>query len=127
MEILNEPMVELVSELRPIIEKGLESLITKMAITNIIVGSRGGQVAVDMPAGYKPASFSISTAWPPVFPVTMEDLQKKVGVAANASNSNIISRETATKWVAKDFGVEDIEEEVKKVNEQPNLNPFGGF
>jgi len=32
-----------------------------------------------------------------------------------------------TKWLAKDFGVEDIEEEVRKVNDQPVINPFGGF
>jgi hypothetical protein len=29
--------------------------------------------------------------------------------------------------MAKDFGVEDIDAEIQKINSQPVLNPFGGF
>jgi hypothetical protein len=31
------------------------------------------------------------------------------------------------KWLAKDFGIEDIEEEKAKIAAQPVINPFGGF
>ena len=37
------------------------------------------------------------------------------------------SRATLTRWLAKDFGVENIEEEVAKVGTQKVINPFGGF
>ncbi len=127
LEILHGPMVELVKELRPMVEKGLQSLILKMAMANLLLAQRGEPVPVQIPQGYSPLSLNITVTWPPVFPMTMADLKEKVSVVQAATSSNLISRETGTRYIAKDFGVEDIEVELQKVNTQPVLNPFGGF
>jgi hypothetical protein len=127
LEILHGPMVELVKELRPMVEKGMQALILKMAMVNLVLAQRGEPVPVQIPQGYSPLSLNITVTWPSVFPMTMADLKEKVSVVQAATSSNLISRETGTRYIAKDFGVEDIEVELEKVNTQPVLNPFGGF
>jgi hypothetical protein len=127
MEVLHGPLVELIDELRPQLEKHLTALILKMAFTNFIAASRGMEVPIPIPPGYAPLSLDISTTWPEVFAPTMQDLQQKVSIATSVAAGNIISRETMTKWLAKEFGVENIEEEIAKIAAQPTLNPFGSF
>ncbi len=127
LEILHGPMVDLVKELRPMLGQSLQSLVLKMGLANLILIQQGAPSPVTVPPGYKPLSLDISLSWPPVFAMTIEDLQKKVSVAQQATSAFIISEDTATRWVAKDFGVEDIEEERKKIDAQPVRNPFGGF
>jgi len=127
MEVLHGPLVDLVLELRPFVQESLQNLLMKMALTNLILIQRGGVPAITTPRGFKPKSIEVTVTWPPVFPMTMQDLQSKVSVASTASGASIISRETALRFVAKDFGVENIEEEVEKINAQPVFNPFGAF
>jgi hypothetical protein len=127
MEILHGPMIELIEELRPMLEKYLSALVLKMAVTNLMLVESGALAPVMIPDGYAPQSLDITISWPEIFPPTMEDLRTKVSIATQVSSANIISRETAMKWVAKDFGVENIEEELAKIAAQPVINPFGGF
>lgn len=127
MEVLHGPMVELIEELRPQLEKHLTNLVLKMAMTNLVVFTQSGQAPIPIPPGYKPQSLDVTIIWPDIFPPTMEDLQKKVAIATSAAAGNLISRETMTKWLAKDFDIESIEEEVAKIAAQPVINPFGGF
>jgi len=127
MEILHGPLVELVEELRPVYEPTIKSLVVKMALTNLILTDRGEPAPVNIPEGYKIRSLDIVTVWPPIFQNTMVDLKEKVAVVSSATAANLISRETGTRFIAKDFGVEDIEAEVEKINTQPVINPFGGF
>lgn len=127
MEILHGPLKDLVDELRMPMEKGLKNLILKMALAILIANARGIPVPIEIPAGYKPMSLDVDIEWPPMFQQTIEDLQKKISATAAATSSNLISRETGTKYLAKDFGVENVEEEIAKIAAQPVLNPFGGF
>lgn len=127
LEILHGPLVELINELRPVIEHDLKNLVLKMAMVNLIHIQRGMPAPVTTPPNYAPSVFDCEIVWPPVFQQTMEDLQKKVQVATSASSANIISRETALRWVAKDFDIENVEEEIQRVANQPVLNPFGMF
>jgi hypothetical protein len=127
MEVLHGPLVELVDELRTVIEDDLIALLTKLLSTLLILEQRGMNEYVMMPPGWLPKNTQITCAWPPIFPMTMEDLRAKVSVGVQAANASLLSRETVTKWIAKDFGVENIEEEVAKVAAQPVLNPFGAF
>jgi len=127
MEIMHGPMVELIQELRPPIGKGIKNLTLKMAVANLVVTTRGLPAPVAMPPGYQPKSLAIEESWPPIFPMTMEDLQKKIAVASAASAANLISRETGTRFIAEDFSIQDIEEEIQKIDVQKNLNPFGAF
>ena len=127
MEVLHGPMVELIEELRPRMEKSLTNLTLKMGIANLMQAQRGAPVPVQIPPGYKPTSLNVVVQWPPIFAPTMQDLRDKVGVAVQVASGNIISRETMTRWLAKDFDVENIEEEIQKIADQPVINPFGAF
>lgn len=127
MEVLHGPLVDLVNEMRPQVAEGMKLLLTKMAITLLVVNRTGQNQVMTIPPMYQPQSMNITLSWPPVFPMTMQDLQQKVSVASAVSGASLISRETLTQWLAKDFGVEDIDEEIRKINAQPVLNPFSMF
>lgn len=127
MEVLHGPMVELIEELRPMLEKSLTSLVIKMAMANMMVADSGAPSPITMPEGYVPQSMNVVLQWPEIFPMTMQDLQQKVAIVNQITTANVISRETAMKWIAKDFGIENIEEELAKIAAQPVINPFGGF
>lgn len=127
MEILHGPMVELLKELRPVMKKGMTELITKMALAALIWSDRGLELALEMPPGWKPESLTLKFIWPPIFPMTLEDLGKKVSLAVSAANARLISSEAGTRYLAEDFNIEDVEEELRKIEAQPVMNPFGGF
>lgn len=127
MEIMNGPLVELVQELRPVFEKPLVALKSKMALAMLILRDRGEPIPVNMPDNFYPKTMSLTTTWPPVFPRTIVDLKEKSAVANLVGTGNLISRETLTRWLAKDFDVEDVEAEIAKIAAQPVINPFSGF
>lgn len=125
MEVLHGPLVDLVNELRPVVGQFVRDFYGKMALTILLLERRGQNFVISIPKGWKPKSLDMTISWPPIFPMTMEDMQKKVQVATTASNASLISRETLTGWLAQDFGIENVEEEIAKVAAQPVLNPFG--
>ena len=129
MEVLHGPFVDLINELRPIFQKSIVSLVTKMAVAVLTVKQRGFDSPVIIPDGFQPKSLAISATWPAIFPLTTEDLTSLVGLATKVTTANIFSREWAARWLAKnkEFGIEDIELELQKVASQPVINPFGGF
>jgi hypothetical protein len=98
----------------------------KMMLSVMILRDRGEDIGLDLPEGFVP-SFEFEVKWPEVFPMTTEDLQKKVGLVVSASSASIISRDTGMRWLAKDFGIEDVEAELAKIAGQPVLNTWGGF
>ncbi len=126
MEVMHGPMIELINELRPQIEDQITSLVLKMGIVMLHLNSQGIPVPVQIPPGYQPDSLNITIHWPPVFSLTIEDLQKKAQMATQLAGASIFSRETLTRWLAPDFDIENIDEEIQKIASQPILNPFGG-
>ena len=127
MEVLHGPLKDLIDEMRLVMEDHLKKLVLKMGIAILMAQKQGIDIPLMLPEGYQPTSIDLQVEWPPIFQQTMEDLQKKVAVAVAASSGNIISRETALRWLAKDFNVEDVEAELAKVDTQKVINPFGGF
>lgn len=127
MEVLHGPLIELINELRPVVEEKLVTLVQKMAVTVLVLARQGAFIPLRIPEGFVPKSLNITLSWPPIFPLTMQDLQQKVSVVSSATGANLLSRETGTKWLAKDFGVEDVDEEIRRISAQPVLNPFGMF
>ena len=125
MEVLHAPMIELIDEMRPNLEKGLISLLQKMLVTVLIFNQRGEQLAITIPPGFKPKSLDIEAQWGEVFQKTMEDLREKVGLIIQLTSNNVLSRETGLRRLAQDFEIEDIEAEVARVNAQPQFNTFG--
>ena len=131
MEVLHGPLKDLVDELRPIVERIMKNLVIKMALATLMANRQGIDVPLVIPAGYMPQSLDMMVDWPPIFQQTMEDLQKKVAIASSAKTGGIIAPATATRYIAKDFGIEDIDAELKAISEaqaaEAALNPFGGF
>lgn len=128
LEILHGPLVELVNEMRPHVERGVNELILKITVLTLMLNKFGLPAPLEIPMGWAPVTFDISFRWPSVFPMSMMDLKDKVQVATMASGGNLISRESLTRWLAKDFDIEDVEEELQKIAIQEPLNPFmGGF
>lgn len=127
MEILHGPMVELVNEIRPWIEKGLKSLMTKIVSTIIYVRDNGMDTQFITPKGWVPQSLEYKIIWPPIFELTTQDKQQLVSLGIQASNANIISRDTALRWLQSqgvDFGVDDFELEQQKISSQERFNTF---
>lgn len=127
MEILHGPLVELINEMRPWIEKGLKSLMTKIIATVLFVRDQGMETQFYTPVGWNPSSLEFKVSWPPIFELTTQDKQQLVSLSIQASNANIISRDTALRWLQSqgvDFGVEDFELEQQKINTQQRFNTF---
>jgi hypothetical protein len=79
------------------------------------------------PEGWMPDSLDVSAQWPPIFEMTIQDMQQTLMLAVQAANNNIVSRYSALKWLqAKglDFGVEDLEAEQQMINSQQRFSTF---
>lgn len=132
MEIMHGPFVDLVHEIRPWLgDYGIVPFLQKMVAAAIILVERGESIAIQFPEGYAPVSLEIELIWKPVFEPTLEDIQKVISLAVQASNANLISRKTATTFIQEYFGVVDAEQEQADVIAQPlppsPFGPFGGF
>lgn len=123
LKVLNGPLLELIDELRTSIEPSLRNLLVKIGEALLETGSE----AIDVPAGYVPDSVMLTVNWPDIFPLTIQDILAKVGAATQATTAKIMSREYATRWIAPDVGIENIEEELQRLEAEPDLNPFGSF
>jgi hypothetical protein len=127
MEVLHQPFVEVIYELRPSVESLITEILQKLAVMVIMTEKQGLPIPITMPPGYQLSSLNFELIWPPVFAMTMQDLKDKVSVASAATASNLMSRATMTKWLADDFNVTDVEAEISMVDTQKVINPFGGF
>ncbi len=128
MEILNEPLVELLDELRTTFEPRFKNLILKMSLTCLVMNARGEQTMIETPPGYMPNSMDLTAQWPAIFPPTLADIAVMVTAGCAAAMGQVISRESITRWLAPVFNIENIDEELSKIAAQPPPpNPFGGF
>jgi len=128
MEVLHGPMVDFINELRPYVEAGLSELYKKVLATLIELNRRGFELAFTMPPQYIPKSFDITFSWPPIFPMTAQDKQQTISYVLQMATANIISRETALKWLIAllpEIPIESIDDEIMRVNSQQQFNTFG--
>jgi hypothetical protein len=125
MKVLHGPMIELIGEIRPLVEDALIELVTKIAITVLKVNAEGQQTDIMIPEGWQPQSLDVVAHWPQIFPMTLDDLLKKSQVAIGLAAARIMSEEWATGFMAQDVGVEDVQEELDKLAAQPVMSPFG--
>lgn len=127
LEVLHGPFVELIDEIRPMIQGPLVKLVQKMAFAILKVAQAGGPVPINVPRGWLPQSIDLTPKWQPVFPQTIEDIQKKANLGIQLANATVVSREFVLRWLAADLGIEDIELELDRIAKQPVINPFGTF
>lgn len=116
MEILNAPLVELVNELRPIFGDALIQILRKVLFLAMryklsIVGK--DNLVLE--------NIDWELDWGDIFEPTLIDFQTEVSTYAQATNANLISRETALRNLAKKFQIEDVEKELARINAQPQL------
>ncbi len=62
------------------------------------------------------SSESISLKWPPWYPDTPSDKMQNASALKTLSDAAIISKETSTKSIADNYGIEDHEEEQKRID-----------
>jgi hypothetical protein len=129
LEQLNAPLVELVDELRQIFEPHFISLLTKIAMTCLVLNASGQETVIETPPGYTPKSVDITTQWPPIFPPTLADIQMAAGAAQQLSQGQIISRKSLTRWIAQMIpSIDNVDEELEEIDSQEPLpSPFGSF
>ncbi len=127
MEILYAPLVELIDELRCVIEPNITQLLVKIGMTCLHYNALGEETVVITPPGYMPESLDITVQWPQIFPPTLQDMQAMATIATSLSQAMIVSRESLTRWIASSTPIIDnAEEELAKIAAEPILNPFGG-
>lgn len=128
LKVLCAPLVELVDELRAILERPMTNLLIKIGMTLLHYGQQGFETALTVPEGYVPTSLDITVQWPPIFPPTLQDINLMAQSAQSLSQGKIISRESLTRWIAHVIpSIDNVEEELEKIHEEPMLNPFGDF
>jgi len=128
MEVLHGPMIDMINELRPYVKAGLQDLYSKILMTLVILNQRGYTLGFVMPPQYQPVSANISFSWPPIFPMTAMDKQQTISYVMQLTSGNIVSRETALRWLKvmiPDMPIEDIEKELQLVNTQQQFNTWG--
>ena len=123
MEVLNGPLVEVVKELRPAFGDAIVGLMKK--IITIITKMGSNQFEVPMLAGVVGEQLDITLNWGDIFPRTTEDLQQEASLWTQLTSSQIVSKETALKKLAPLLGIDNVEEELKKIAAQPVDD--GGF
>lgn len=127
LETLHGPLVELVDELRTVIEPHLIKLLLKIGLSALHLNAQGLETSIETPKGYLPSSLDLTADWPAIFPPTLEDIKNMADIATAVTTAKVVSRETMTRWLAPVFGIDDIEEELSKLEAEPELNPFGSF
>lgn len=128
LEILHAPLVELVDELRAIIEPNMVNLLIKIGMTALKCNADGEETAIEAPAGYMPSSLDLVAQWPAIFPLTLTDILQMSQAATAFSQGKIVSRKSLTRWIAANTDIIDnVDEELSEIESEPDLNPFGSF
>lgn len=129
LKLLNAPLCELVDELRAVIEPKFVNLLIKIAMSCLHFNALGEETILETPPGYIPSSLDLTVAWPPIFPATLADISSAASAANQLSTSQIISRDSLTRWIAQMIpSIDNVEEELDKISKQEPLpSPFGTF
>lgn len=107
MKMLYRPVIEEIKKMRDFLEYGLCNLLTKLEIAS-------QKVPFGIPLG---TIEEAKKEWGEMFTATETDKTQRVASVVQAYESRIISRETATRHVSQDFKIQNIEEEIQKIEE----------
>lgn len=126
---LMAPMIELVDELRTVIEPQMVNLLIKIGMTCLHYNSIGAQTNVQTPPNYMPSSLDITVQWPSIIPATLADIMSIATACNTLAMAQVVSRESLTRWIASATPIIDNpDEELKKIAAQPPPpSPFGSF
>lgn len=124
---LMAPLIELVDELRTVVEPTIVNLLIKIGMTALHYNALGEQTNIVAPDGYMPSSLDVTVQWPAIVPATLADINVIATACSALSMANVVSRESLTRWIAASTPIIDNpDEELKKIAAQPPPpNPFG--
>ena len=108
MKMLYRPLIEEVKRMRDFFEQGLCDLLTKMEIA-------GKEIPYALPSG---TIENAKKKWGEMFTSTETDKSQRMATTVQGTQDRIISRKTATKHIAPDFGIKNIEEEIKQIESE---------
>ena len=108
MKMLYRPLIEEVKRMRPFLKEGICELLEKMEV-----------VSKDVPFGLKPGTIEESKKkWGEMVTATETDKAQRVSTTEIAINMRAISRKTATEHIAPDFGIKNVEDEIKQIESE---------
>ena len=110
MEALFKPVVEFVNEKREILKHGICDLFEKLEQVSVAYKTR-----VQLEPG---TIFNADKKWGNIFSDTVFDVQTRAGYTVQLKAEGIISKKTATKHIAPDFGIKNVEEELKQIESE---------
>ena len=114
MKMLYRPIIEEVISMRPFLEAGVCSLLNKMEKACL-----SGGVPFAIPLG---TIENAEKKWGEMITATETDKSQRTTNALQAVEGRIISRESATKHVAGDFGIENVSEEIKRIEKEVEID-----
>lgn len=115
MEMMNQDLVWLSDKLR--ITYGEVGLVAILRMTLKLISKQriviNGKVLPKVDANAE-----ITLVWPPWYSLTPDDLQKKSIALTTLVNGRLLSRETAIRELAPEFDIEDVNEEIAKIDSE---------
>ena len=103
LEALYKPVVQYVKCRRPLLKKALCNLLEKI------------EPLTDLPAG---TFGNAKKEWGSVFSDTIDDVSKKVSNLTQLFSSGLISESSAVEYIGKTFGIKNVEDELKKIEQE---------
>ena len=108
MKMLYKPIISEVQNMRPFLENGICELLERIEMAT-------GDLEWGLPKGTTKLA---KKKWGDIFKATQTDIAQKVTSAVSASQARVISRKTSSEFLAPDFGVSNVEEELKRIEEE---------
>lgn len=116
MERLYAPMLTLIdSERGNYGDEGIVPLISKMLRAVEVLKTRGFKITKEDDPGVSIGSDEVALSWGDYFDRTAADMKADIERVTLAINGNLLSEESAVRYVASDFAIEDVEAELDKI------------
>lgn len=116
LKMINRPLVSFVDEMR--IAYGDMGLLQIYKMILKIATSGNLDLQYEIKFNHEDSQTDLLLDWPQFYPLTEQDKKSTAETLDKLTNSGIISHKTALENIADDYGVTDIEEEIKEVQQE---------
>lgn len=117
LEVLNRPMVELVGEWRVPFGACVRAILGQI-LRAVRSGKLNALGVLETPAPKNIPAGRVMLTWGRAFPSTPDDLKIAVETGAQLVDAGLCDRETVVRWVAVQFGFDDVEEILERLEEE---------
>lgn len=116
LKMINRPLLSFVDEMR--IAYGDLGLLEIYKIILKIVASKKVALNYDVKFNVNDCCEDLLLDWPQFYPLTEQDKKSTAETLDKLTNSGIISHKTALENIAEEYGVTNIDEEIKEVTQE---------